>query len=91
MDTKYLLQGGLLDYKDIQIALDSGLIGGLGLDVYHTEPFPMEDPLLRHPKVIATPHVAGVTESSYKEMACIVADNVRRLRSGRSLLGVVNH
>jgi phosphoglycerate dehydrogenase-like enzyme len=89
-----IARGGLLNYDDVYASLESGHLGGLGLDVYHTEPFPMDisaDPILSHPKVVATPHVAGVTSRSYQDMAMIVADNVRRLRDGKPLTGVVNH
>ena len=33
-------------------------------------------------RVLLTPHVAGVTELSYKTMAQIVATEARRMRSG---------
>ncbi len=84
-------RGGLLDYPAVQEAIDSGRIGALGLDVYHTEPFPLpsEDRLLGHPRVVSTPHVAGVTETSHGQMAGIIADNVERLVLGLPLQGLV--
>lgn len=83
-------RGGLLNYDDVYEAVVDGRIGGLGIDVFHTEPFPSNDKLLQHVNVIATPHVAGVTERSYKDMARIVAENVRRLTTGEELIGAVN-
>jgi len=59
--------------------------------VYPIEPFPTSDFLLRHPNVIATPHVAGVTVFSYKSMAKIVADNIIRIFEGQKPLGNVNN
>ena len=59
--------------------LQTGQLGGLGIDVYHTEPFPSDDNLLLHPKVIATPHIAGVTEYSYRSMAQKVYENVNKI------------
>jgi phosphoglycerate dehydrogenase-like enzyme len=70
--------------------LNNKTIGGLGLDVFHTEPFPISDPLLLHPKVVATPHVAGVTVLSYTNMAKMVAENVIRMRAGLLPLGCIN-
>ncbi|KAJ7532246.1 hypothetical protein O6H91_14G079600 [Diphasiastrum complanatum] len=61
-------RGGLLDYASVKAALESGQLGGLGMDVAWYEPFDPADPLLEHPKVVLTPHVAGVTELSYKNM-----------------------
>jgi phosphoglycerate dehydrogenase-like enzyme len=85
-----IARGGLLNYSDVHEALESGHLGGLGIDVFHTEPFPISDPLLLHPKVIATPHVAGVTVISYNNMAKMVAENVLRMRAGLTPLGCIN-
>lgn len=83
-------RGGLLNYSDVYDALESGHLGGIGFDVFHTEPFPKADPLLLHPKCIATPHVAGVTKLSYGNMANIVANNIIRMRAGIEPLGCAN-
>ncbi len=42
--------GGLLDYKAVKEGLESGKVGGLGLDVHFWEPFDPEDPIAQHPK-----------------------------------------
>lgn len=84
------MKGGLLNYEDVSRALDSGQLGGLGLDVFHTEPFPSEDPLLSHSKVVATPHVGGVTHLSYRSMAQLTAENIIRLINGEQPRNVVN-
>ena len=73
-------RGGLIDYGALREALASGRLGGAGLDVYWTEPFAPDDPLLKFPNVIATPHVAGVTDRSYADIADAVASNIERLR-----------
>ena len=82
-----------MNYQDVLEGLNSGHLSGLGTDVFHTEPFPNPetDPILSHPNVIATPHVAGVTEVSYRNMARAVAENVIRLRDGLEPLGIVNN
>jgi phosphoglycerate dehydrogenase-like enzyme len=73
-------RGGLIDYRALYDALACGHLAGAGLDVYWTEPFPPDDPLLKFPNVIATPHVAGVTDGSYADIADAVASNIERLR-----------
>ncbi|KAM7266383.1 hypothetical protein ACFE04_004280 [Oxalis oulophora] len=64
-----IARGGVLDYDAIAESLQSGHLGGLGIDVAWTEPFDPNDPILKFSNVIITPHVAGVTEHSYRSMA----------------------
>lgn len=75
-------RGGLLDYDAILEGLNSGKIGGMGLDVQFWEPFDPEDPIAQHERVYLTPHVAGVTEHSYRQMAKVVAEETRRIKKG---------
>ena len=56
-------RAGLVDEAAILAALDSGHLRGFATDVFHTEP-PEMTPLLRHERVIATPHAGGFTEES---------------------------
>ena len=74
--------GGLLDEDAARAALDSGRLGGLGLDVQANEPIDPGGWLASHPRVVLTPHVAGVTELSYRSMAGVVAAEARRARDG---------
>lgn len=85
-------RGGLLDYDSIKRGLDEEIIGGLGLDVYFNEPVDLnEDLIAQHPRVYLTPHIAGVTERSYRGMADIVAQEVLNIKSGAIPSGLVNH
>ncbi|KAL8200008.1 hypothetical protein R6Q57_011347 [Mikania cordata] len=83
-----IARGGLLDYKAVCDGLESGHLGGLGIDVAWTEPFDPNDPILRFPNVLLTPHVAGVTESSYRSMAKVVGDVALQLHMGKPLTGI---
>ncbi len=63
----YLLncaRGGLLEEKALLSALDSGHLEGAGIDVYDKEPPPPDHPYLNRLDIVATPHVAGVTDVS---------------------------
>lgn len=75
-------RGGLLEYEAVQRGLESGKIGGLGLDVHFWEPFDPGDPIATHPLTYLTPHIAGVTELSYESMAQVVAREVLRVCEG---------
>ncbi|XP_023737480.1 uncharacterized protein LOC111885455 isoform X2 [Lactuca sativa] len=83
-----IARGGLLDYEAVYNGLKSGDVGGLGTDVAWTEPFDPDDPILKFPNVLLTPHVAGVTEQSYRAMAKVVGDVVIQLQSGEPLTGI---
>ena len=76
-------RGGLVSYDAALEALRSGSLGGFATDVCWSEPWDPEDELARHPRVLITPHVAGVTDVSYRSMARVVAEEVRRDRDGR--------
>jgi phosphoglycerate dehydrogenase-like enzyme len=64
-----IARGGLLEYDAVVHHLESGHLGGLGIDVAWTEPFDPDDPILKFNNVIISPHVAGVTEHSYRSMS----------------------
>lgn len=54
-------RGGLVDQVALLAALDSGHVGGAGLDVTEPEPLPPGHSLLGRPNVVVTPHVASTT------------------------------
>ena len=75
-------RGALVDYHALYTALAQGRLGGVGLDVYWQEPIAPDDPLLAFPNVVATPHIAGITDRAYDEIAKVVVENIERLRCG---------
>jgi phosphoglycerate dehydrogenase-like enzyme len=83
-------RGGLVDEAALLAALESGQVGGAGLDVHATEPADPDSPLLRHPRVLATPHVGGLTYEMFRRTATLFADNVRRWESGSPPLWAAN-
>lgn len=83
-------RGGLLSQTALLHALSSGRLIGAGLDVFEQEPLDPASPLLERPDILATPHIAGVTEISYKGIGQRVAGNIRRLIAGEALRNCVN-
>jgi phosphoglycerate dehydrogenase-like enzyme len=84
-----IARGGLVNNHALEAALMHGQLAGAGLDVFWQEPLPVDDPILTLPNVIATPHIAGVTQESFADIADAVAANIERLRRGEPLLNQV--
>ena len=59
-------RGPIVDEDALVEALQSGSIGGAGLDVYGEEPVPVDHPLRTTPNTLLTSHVGFVTEQTYK-------------------------
>ena len=65
-------------------ALQSGHLGGAGLDVWWQEPADPADPLLALRNVLLTPHIAADTTESETRLAELTAENVRRIARGEA-------
>ena len=70
-------RGGIIEEDALLEALDSGHVGGAGLDVYTQEPPAADHPLVRHPRVICTPHLGASTEQAQVNVSIAVAEQVR--------------
>jgi D-3-phosphoglycerate dehydrogenase / 2-oxoglutarate reductase len=77
-------RGGVIDEAALLDALNSGKVGGAGLDVYATEP-PGESALAAHPHVVATPHVAAQTVEAQARAAADIAGEVLAALKGDQL------
>lgn len=75
-------RGGLVDEAALLAALESGRLAGAGLDVHGTEPADPGSALLQHPRVLATPHVGGLTETMFRRTGAVFAENVLRWAAG---------
>jgi phosphoglycerate dehydrogenase-like enzyme len=79
-------RGPLVDEAALVEALTSGQLRGAGLDVFSREPISADDPLLRLPNVVVTPHLAWLTAETVERSVAVIAENCRRLRYGEPLL-----
>ncbi len=70
-------RAGLVDEAAILAALASGQVGAYATDVFAQEP-PEASALLAHPRVIATPHVGGLTAESVERATIAAVGNLRR-------------
>jgi len=82
-------RGGIIDEEALLRALQSGHVGGAGLDVYEEEP-PKRNQLLSHPKVICTPHLGASTAEAQINVAKEIALQFLDLIDGKSVPGIVN-
>ena len=83
-------RGAIVDLADLTAALQNGLIAGAGLDVFETEPLPVDHPLWKMDNVLITPHVAGTSPRIAERHLATLLDNVRRFVANEPLLNVVN-
>lgn len=85
-----IARGSLVDEQALVAALESGRLGGAGLDVFEHEPLPPESPLWRLPNVILSPHVAGLTDQYSRRLTDLLLDNLAQFRAGQPLRNVVD-
>lgn len=76
-------RGEVLDQIALAAALRQGVIAGAALDVFETEPLPLDDPLLGAPNLLLMPHAASATWETRRRMAERCAENVRVCLEGR--------
>lgn len=69
-------RGGLVDVPALIEALDRGHLDGAALDVLPTEPPAPDDPALRHPRILLSPHAAFYSNDSAADYVRIQAENV---------------
>jgi D-3-phosphoglycerate dehydrogenase len=69
-------RGPLIEEEALVEGLRSGRVGGAGLDVFATEPLPLESPLRTMPNVILTPHAAWASVEALPDLRLLTARNV---------------
>jgi D-3-phosphoglycerate dehydrogenase len=75
-------RGGIVDEDALWVALSEGWIRGAGIDVFSHEPVSPDHKLLSLENVVATPHIAGVTEGTSRRRGAAVVENLDRVAQG---------
>ncbi|WP_149539002.1 hydroxyacid dehydrogenase [Siccirubricoccus phaeus] len=76
-------RGTLVEEKALAGALSSGHLAAAGLDVFWDEPATPDNPLLKLPNVILTPHSAAATEQGLRRMALSCAESILQVFAGK--------
>jgi len=79
-------RGPLIDEAALVAALDSGQVGGAGLDVVTAEPLAKDSPLLGRDNVIISPHTAFYSIEALEELQTKCASDVARVLSGEKAI-----
>jgi (S)-sulfolactate dehydrogenase len=69
-------RGGIVDEAALAAMLREGRLGGAALDVFDHEPLGAHSPLTGAPRLILTPHIAGVTIEANERVSALIADRV---------------
>lgn len=83
-------RGPLIVEEDLAEALSSGKVYGAGLDVVKTEPILPDNPLLKAPNCLITPHISWAPKESRSRLMDIAVNNLKAFIEGR-LVNVVNN
>jgi glycerate dehydrogenase len=76
-------RGPLVNEEDLAEALKAGWIAGAMVDVVSAEPVRPENPLLKAPHVVITPHLAWAAREARLRLMRTTAENVRAFLDGR--------
>ena len=69
-------RGGLVDEAAVAAMLREGRLGAAALDVFEREPLPAGTPLAGAPRLLLTPHIAGITVESNERVSALIAERV---------------
>lgn len=82
-------RGGIVDEEALLKAIESGHVAGAALDVFAEEP-PTNHRLIRHDRLVVTPHLGASTEEAQEKVAILIAEQLADVLKGRGFTGVVN-
>ena len=69
-------RGGIVNEEALVAAMDSGKVAGAAVDVFSVEPTPPDSNLVKHPKVICTPHLGASTGEAQENVALAIAEQI---------------
>lgn len=85
-----LSRGGIVDENTLARMLHAGALRGAALDVFDREPLADDSPLWSTPRLLLSPHMAGLSHDYLARAFALFAQNVERLEAGVPLLTPVD-
>jgi len=83
-------RGPVVDQAALIAALEAGTIAGAGLDVMTPEPLPPDDPLVRAPNIVLSPHLGSGTLETRTKMAHLAVDGLMAGLRGERVRHLLN-
>lgn len=71
-----MARGGVIDDDALARALDKGIVAQAALDVFESEPPKSDNPVIKHPNVICTPHLGASTSEAQEGVSIEVVEAV---------------
>lgn len=84
-------RGEIVNQVDLIDALEKRQIGGAAMDVFETEPLPVDHPFRRLPNTVLSPHKGFVTEESYRVFYGQTVENIRAWMDGNPIRIIENN
>ena len=83
-------RGGLVDENALADALRSGQVAAAALDVFETEPLPLDSPLREAPNLVLTPHLGASTAEAQESVGIEIAQSIRAALLEGTIRNAVN-
>jgi len=83
-------RGGLIDEEALARALQDRHVAGAALDVFETEPLPIDSPLRSAPNLILTPHLGASTSEAQESVGIEIAQSIRAALLEGTIRNAVN-
>jgi phosphoglycerate dehydrogenase-like enzyme len=83
-------RGDVIDEGALIAALQAGVLGGAGLDVFDKEPLPADSPLVGMRNVVLSAHLAGTTYDTFFRRGQFAFENIQGIWEGAAPMAVVS-
>ena len=83
-------RGGIINEEDLAKALEEEIIAGAAIDVFRDEPISKNNPLLKSPNIVLTPHLGGSTTEAKAGVSTTICRQVKNYLVNQELENAVN-